>query len=354
MTPLLQLESVQKRYDRTAVLQDIRFSVQKGEFVLLVGGSGSGKTTLLRIVGGLEGASAGIVTLRGRVVDDPARGLHVSPEQRGLGMVFQDYALWPHVTCLENVALALPPRTPIRERAALALLEQMGVAAYADVRPGKLSGGQQQRVGLARALAPRPDLLLLDEPLSNLDIELRDRLRLEIRSLAQEYGTTALFVSHDPLDAWRLGDRVLVLERGVLVQAGTPQDLYKMPRTPRVARFVGAEGGFPVELVGDSQRLGFQIDGYFQPGTVINARIGQAARAYVRPTGVLPGTEGFAATLVHAGFESGVWRAYWRLPGIAGAICSITSEPPSAEATRLRCDPDQLFIYGEETTSHVV
>jgi iron(III) transport system ATP-binding protein len=344
---ILSIESLEKRYDRGPVLQDVSLQVDPGEFVILIGGSGSGKTTLLRVVGGLEKANGGTVRLRGELVDAPAAGRWVPPERRRLGMVFQDYALWPHLSCLDNVVAAIAPQTPGKERIALNLLDRVGVASLARQHPGRLSGGQQQRVGLARALATKPDLLLLDEPLSSLDVDVRDRLRVEIRSLARDFGMAALFVSHDPLDAWRLADRILVLEHGILSQADTPQALYAKPGTPQIARFVGAQGGYRVQIRRSAGCTGFDLAGSFQPATAVGPVSDGTALAFVRPQGVRVDPAGVPATVVHCAFEAGLWRVYWRLAGLGEPLCSLETEPLKGDL-RLTFDPAHIFIYQDK------
>ncbi|WP_097459431.1 ABC transporter ATP-binding protein [Mangrovitalea sediminis] len=351
MTALLELDAVEKRYGRAPVLTHIDFRLDPGEFVVLIGGSGSGKTTLLRLVGGLETADSGVIRLRSQVVDAPAGGVWVAPEKRRLGMVFQDYALWPHLSCLDNVMAAIPARTPDRRQQAMALLEKVGVGARAGQPPQRLSGGQQQRVGIARALAAKPDLLLFDEPLSSLDVDAREHLRLEIRSLTREYGAGALFVSHDPVDAWRLADRVVVLEQGRLIQAAAPEDLYAQPATARVARFIGAHGGFGARLIRQEGRLGVDLNGCFHPATPMGVGEGEDGIVFVRPAGVRPHSEGVAAELMHCAFEAGSYRAYWRIAGIGHPLCSLESTPPVSSTARLRIDPEHIFIYPTHPTT---
>ena len=353
MNALLELQSVDKRYGRTPVLRDVNFSLAPGEFVVLIGGSGSGKTTLLRLVGGLERIEGGVIRLRGNAVDAPAQGVWVPPERRGLGMVFQEYALWPHLSCRENVAAVLPQRSNERNRLAGELLERVGVGHHADKRPAQLSGGEQQRVGIARALAARPDLLLFDEALSSLDVDAREFLRLEIRTLTREFGAGALFVSHDPTDAWRMADRIAVLEHGALTQAAAPEQLYARPATARVARFIGAQGGFTARVQRAAGGLGVDLGGRFHPAQVTDVHEGDEARVFIRPAGIrIDGAEGIPARLLHCVFEAGAYRAYWQLPGVSTPLCSHEAVPPAGGDTRLRIAPEHIFVYpsqGERT-----
>ena len=345
--PLLSVEALSKHYGLTPVLRDVDLTVEPGEFVILIGGSGSGKTTLLRVVGGLERADAGRVTLRGKPVDAPAFATFVPPERRGLGMVFQDYALWPHMNCLENVEAAVRGRGA--SGIARDLLDELGVGALARRRPAQLSGGQQQRVGLARALATRTDLLLLDEPLSSLDVDIRERMRGRIRAAVRQHGAAALFVSHDPVDAWRLADRVAVLEEGRVVQAATPEQLYHRPATARVARFTDAIGGLKLrEVFRAKGSAAFDWGGQPQEGIVgATLETGGAVRAYVRPCGVQAAETGEPARLLSRTFEAGAWRSTWHVPAHDWTLCGLETAPPPAQ-TRLRLCRDHVFLFPEK------
>ncbi len=227
-------------------LRDVSLDVEPGTFLVLLGPSGSGKTTLLRCLAGIERIDSGRIALADRVVAEGRA--HVPPEQRDLSMVFQDYALWPHLNARDNVAFALRrrklPRAQRRTRA-LAMLDRVGLDGLAHRYPNELSGGQQQRIALARALIGDTGLILCDEPLSNLDADLRERMRVEISSLVREAGATTVYITHDQAEAFALADRVGVLEQGRLVQAGTPEDVYNHPATSFVARFTGLAGEFP-------------------------------------------------------------------------------------------------------------
>jgi molybdate transport system ATP-binding protein len=216
--------------------------VAPGEVLAVVGPNGSGKTTLLRALAGLAPIAAGRITLGATVLDDHGAGIWVAPEHRPVGYVFADHRLFPHLSAVENVAFGLRARGERRAAAraeAMRWLDRLGVPDLAGRRPAKLSGGQQQRVALARALAPRPRLLLLDEPLSALDTGTRAALRGELRRLVGEYDGCCLAVTHDPLDALVLADRIAVMDAGAVVQTGTPAEIARRPRTEHVARMVG-------------------------------------------------------------------------------------------------------------------
>jgi iron(III) transport system ATP-binding protein len=249
-TPLVSFDRVGKRFGVAAALTDVTLDILPEQFVVLLGPSGSGKTTLLRCAAGIERITGGTIRLDGVVVDDGRR--QVPPERRDLAMVFQDYALWPHMTAHENVRYALKrrhlPRTEA-DRRARAMLDRVGLEGLGVRYPSELSGGQQQRVALARALVARPRLLLFDEPLSNLDAGLRERLRIEIATLVREAGTTALYITHDQSEAFALADRIGVLEQGRLVQSGTPEVIYGHPATPFVARLTGLAGELHGQMV---------------------------------------------------------------------------------------------------------
>ena len=217
-------------------------AVEPGEVLAVVGPNGAGKTTVLRALAGLVPLRSGRVTLGDSVLEDRAAGVWTPPERRPVGYVFADHRLFPHLSALENAAFGLRARGLRRDAAraeAAHWLDRLGVAAHAGQRPGKLSSGQQQRVSLARALAPRPRLLLLDEPLSALDAGTRTALRGELRRLVGEYDGCCLAVTHDPLDALVLADRIAVMDGGAVVQTGTPAEIARHPRTEHVARLVG-------------------------------------------------------------------------------------------------------------------
>ncbi len=221
------------------VLRDLSFELAQGQIGCLLGASGSGKTTALRVLAGFAKPSAGSISLAGRVLAAPDRFL--PPEKRGIGIVFQDYGLFPHLNVLKNVAFGLKhAHNPAdRQSMAVEMIELVGLAGYAERYPHELSGGQQQRVALARALAPSPALLLLDEPFSNLDPDLRERLAQELRVLLKRRNTTALLVTHDQYEAFALADQVGVLENGLIAQWDNAYNLYHRPKTPKVADFVG-------------------------------------------------------------------------------------------------------------------
>jgi iron(III) transport system ATP-binding protein len=230
---------IDKRFGELDVLHDVDLDVLAGSIVSLLGPSGCGKTTLLRILAGLERPDAGTVTIGDRVVTGPGARQWVPPERRRVGMVFQDWALFPHMSVGRNVGYGIPRRDPDRARRIDEALALVGLTGLGHRVPGTLSGGQQQRVALARALAPRPSVLLLDEPFSNLDTTLRVQVRAEVHALLTDLGVTSVFVTHDQDEAFVLGDHVAVMAAGRIVQAAPPAEVYARPVSPWVASFVG-------------------------------------------------------------------------------------------------------------------
>ncbi len=243
------LYGMTKRFASGAIpaVDDLTLNVQEGEILALLGPSGSGKTTILRLIAGFEIPDEGRIEIGGQVVTEAA--FCAPPERRGVGMVFQDYALFPHLTVLENVAfgLRIEPREKRRERAQ-EVLEHVGLGDLGDRYPHELSGGQQQRVALGRALAPRPQVILLDEPFSDLDADLRARMRQDIQGVLRRTQTTAIFVTHDQEEAFEIADRVGVLNQGRLEQVDTPEVIYHLPTTRFAARFVGSADFLPGEV----------------------------------------------------------------------------------------------------------
>jgi iron(III) transport system ATP-binding protein len=249
----LKLSQVTVRYPGAAAraaVEGVSLGLAAGQLGVLIGPSGCGKTSLLRAVAGLEPLAAGQIAIGSETVADAAAGVHVAPEARRIGMVFQDYALFPHLSVADNVAFGIRhlPRAEQRERVQR-LLELVGLAHAAQRAPHQLSGGQQQRIALARALAPQPRLLLLDEPFSSLDVDLRERLAHDVRAILKTTGTTALFVTHDQLEAFAVGDVIGVMHRGHLEQWDDAYALYHRPATRFVADFIGHGVFAPARIV---------------------------------------------------------------------------------------------------------
>ncbi len=277
----LAIEHASIRYPGAAepAVRDVSLALGRGEIGVLIGPSGCGKTSLLRAMAGLERLAAGRITIDGEVLTDAAAGVHVAPEARRIGMVFQDYALFPHLSVEANVDFGIRHLGPAQRRARVAeVLALVGLADAAKRSPHQLSGGQQQRVALARALAPNPRLLLLDEPFSSLDVDLRERLAQELRAILKQAGTTALFVTHDQMEAFAVGELIGAMHDGRLDQWGDAATLYRYPATRFVADFIG--------------------QGVFAPATIVlekQASDGGAARVVRTPIGDLRDVAGCPA-----------------------------------------------------------
>lgn len=244
------VRNVAKRFGSVAAANDVTFNLERGELMALLGPSGCGKTTTLRLIAGFEHLDAGSIEIGGsRVAGD---GFHLPPEKRRIGMVFQEYALFPHLDVADNIRFGLHSYPGDRDRRVAAVLKMVGLQGMESRNPHELSGGQQQRVALARALAPEPDVVLLDEPFSNLDAALRVRVRAEVRSILRQANATAIFVTHDQEEALSLVDRVAVLIDGVVRQIAPPQQLYRWPADRDVAAFVGDANFVPGTAAGRS------------------------------------------------------------------------------------------------------
>jgi ABC-type Fe3+/spermidine/putrescine transport system ATPase subunit len=275
----LALEHIGKSWGRVAALSNISLQVQRGMFLSLLGPSGCGKTTLLRIIAGALAPDGG------HVVVDNVDVTRVPTYRRNMGMVFQSFALFPHLSVAANVAFPLQvrglPRSEQRERVAEAV-RMVHLDALADRFPRELSGGQQQRVGLARAIVYRPTILLLDEPLSNLDASLREEMRLEISQVTRQLGITAVYVTHDQREALALSDAIAVMNHGRIVQFGTPEEIYRSPTDDFVARFVGYANAIPIQIVGGCARV--EADGSVL--TTRDVSLTGAATAFIHASAV--------------------------------------------------------------------
>ena len=256
------LEGLNKQFGgrgSAKVIDDVTLDIEPGELLVLLGPSGCGKTTTLRCLAGLETADSGRITFGDTTVFDSARDINAPPDQRSIGMVFQSYALWPHMTVRKNIAFPLKQRKKSAEARARWVEETATSVDCADLLdrfPSQLSGGQQQRVALARGLVARPDLVLLDEPLSNLDARLRDLVRAELHELHARLNFTAVLVTHDQSEAFALGDRLAIMRSGAIQQLGTPESVFTTPASEYVARFIGMSNTLALERSGDDWTLG--------------------------------------------------------------------------------------------------
>lgn len=329
---VVELDDVSLDYGSHRVLDGFSLTVNRGELVALLGPSGSGKTTVIRTVAGFLSPSAGHVRLSGRDVT------RVPSHRRGVGVVFQSYALFPHMTVAENLAYSLKVkkwnRAKIRQRCA-ELLELVQLEGHAEKKPSRLSGGQQQRVALARALAMDPEVLLLDEPLSNLDANLRRDVGKEIRRLQQRTGTTAIMVTHDRQEAFGMADRIAVLRDGRIEQLGTPHDLYRRPSTRFMATFVGDANLIPGRVTG-----GRRPDGWLSVSTGMGqllghggAADGEAVHVLIRPEDIQihqePGVDTLKAAVVETQYFG---NSVVTMVEVAGQPLSVVTSGSAASA----------------------
>lgn len=336
------LENVSRSFGGAPAVRDISLKVSRGEVLSLVGHSGCGKSTLLRIVAGIEAIDSGSVFLDGRQV---AGSVFVEPEVRNVGLVFQDYALFPHLNVRDNILFGLKARSRSEAAArASAVIDRVGIAHLADRYPHGLSGGEQQRVALARALAPQPAIVLLDEPFSNLDQGLRETVRAETLSLLKAFGATVILVTHDPQEALSAGDRVVLMDGGRIVQAGTPYDLHDRPVNAYAAEFFCTSSKVPAICRGD------WIDtpmGSFPMG---ERRLGQgAATLHIRPQAI-------KVSLDHGPLEAHIKQRVFlgeaeqlllQVPGIEGHLRAVTHArlPETVDAVRISILDDRLLVF---------
>jgi ABC-type Fe3+/spermidine/putrescine transport system ATPase subunit len=352
----LSVEDLAVRYGPITAVGGVTFNVQRGEHLTLLGPSGCGKTTTLRAIAGLETPSGGRIVIDGAIVDDSMAGRHVAPERRGLSMVFQSYAIWPHMTVFDNVAFGLRARGMRRTDARPAVeraLSLVDLAGFADRPATRLSGGQQQRVALARALACDAKVVLLDEPLSNLDAQLRIAMRSELAQLRQQLGFTSIYVTHDQEEAFALSDRIIVMHAGHIEQQGTPAEIHAAPRTRFVAGFLGMKNIVDARISAASGR----VEATLAPGIVLHGRDPW-------PNGVLPPTAsvGFrpfdvALTVDGNGTEGVITRSLY-LGDVAeytirsGPVEIIAQDRPRAEfaegtKVRWRVPPENCLLLRE-------
>lgn len=308
-TPFLTIDRVSKRFGRSVVVDEVSLDVRKGEFLTLLGPSGCGKTTTLRLLAGFEKLDRGSVTLDGRRID------HLPPNKRPFAMVFQNYALFPHLSVFGNVAFGLKLRKLDEQEIASKVrqtLELVGLAGLDERFPKQLSGGQQQRIALARALVVEPNVLLLDEPLSNLDVKLRAEMRRELKRIQRTIGVTTVYVTHDQQEAFELSDRIAVMYLGRLVQIGTPLELFRKPKSKFAAEILG-DANFIEGVVTKLSRYtlvlrtpaGVPVDVSVQD-TGANVNVGQTVVAFIRPRGLILQRENVGDANSQEGIVEGV------------------------------------------------
>jgi iron(III) transport system ATP-binding protein len=345
MAAHVELISVGKRFGEKEVVADLSFRLGPGSIGCLLGPSGCGKTTVLRLIAGFEAVSSGEILLNGEPVSRP--GHSVPPERRRVGMVFQDYALFPHLTVEGNVAFGLH-RWPARERAARVreLLALVGLEGHERAYPHELSGGQQQRVALARALAPKPELLLLDEPFSNLDVELRERLGLELRQILKQEGITAILVTHDQQEAFAMADEIGVMHAGRLQQWDTAYRLYHQPANRFVADFIG-QGVFLPGTVLNSHQIEIEL-GILNGSFPSECAKGCAVDVLIRPDDIVhDDTSPLLAEVVHKAFRGASILYTLRLPSGGTALSLVPSHHDHAlgEKIGIRLDVDHVVAF---------
>jgi iron(III) transport system ATP-binding protein len=294
---VISVSGLVKRFEgrdfRKTAVQGLDFDVPEGKLFTLLGPSGCGKTTTLRMIAGLERPDEGTISIDGRAVYDASAGVFLPANKRPIGMVFQSYAIWPHMSVLQNVAFPLTtgssrrPRAEARTRA-LRMLDLVGLGDLADRSATALSGGQQQRVALARALVREPKVLLLDEPLSNLDAQLRERMREEIRSVQQTLGITAVYVTHDQSEALAISDLIMLMDQGTIVEMGPPQEIYRRPRSEFTASFIGVANALDGTVASsDATALVVRTpQGTIRAGAQPELQPGMTVRVFVRPENV--------------------------------------------------------------------
>jgi iron(III) transport system ATP-binding protein len=360
----LAVRDVTKTFGRSAALAGISFEARRGEFVCLLGPSGCGKTTALRVVAGLERQEAGQVLLESRDVSAwPVA-------RRNVGIVFQSYALFPNLTAAQNVGYGLMSRRLERYTAGhrvAELLALVGLQGSGDKYPAQLSGGQQQRVALARAMALRPGLLLLDEPLSALDAQVRLHLRSEVRQLQRRLGVTTLMVTHDQEEALTMADRILVMDRGRVVQDGTPLEIYNRPSSPFVASFIGSMNFLP-DAAKEASGL-YRVNGFrlAVDADADSLPVGARATMAIRPEEVVvrPASEAVAGSLIarvaSLEFRGPHYRLTLHLPTASGGLHMLQADVPTERMRRLalregmdlavELPSGRLRVYGNETLS---
>ena len=358
----LIVDRVTKTFGAFRALDEVSLDVSDGEFMAILGASGCGKTTLLRQIAGFDKLDGGRIVIGDTVVS--AVGQHVPPERRRIGIVFQSYALWPHMTVAENVAYGLTvagvrdPERARRVEAALALVELKG---YAARRPSQLSGGQRQRVALARCLVTEPSLVLLDEPLANLDVHLRASMEDEFARFHARTGTTMVYITHDQAEAMALADRIAVMDSGRLLQVATPSQLYREPADATVAAFIGEGIVVPAEVVEVDGRGRCRVDLF---GLSVGMRCApaqrptRAARACLRAGNLAivgADTAGIGARVVRAVYQGGHFRIEAQLDHADGVLVHLTATEPCrlapGDAIRLAIDDGWVLPASDESVA---
>ena len=364
---MIKVEKLIKTYktstgDHVKAVQDISFEVEKGSFYTLLGPSGCGKSTTLRCVAGLEQPDTGEITVGERIVFSPSMGVSVSPHHRNIGMVFQSYAIWPHMTVYENVAFPLKLK---RKKLSSSCIKKKVQKALDTVklsgleqRPApQLSGGQQQRLALARALVREPDIMLLDEPLSNLDAKLRETMRIELKELLRQLNITTLFVTHDQVEALALSTKIAVINKGEIIQEATPEEIYAKPKCRFVADFIGSSNfinGTVTEIAAPGNLSKIRTEhGLMLANITINAKKGDSVSLCIRPENIIVESK-------KPSFESNVLLGKIKTAIFLGEYRDVTISLDK-DTIKTRLSPhipltqgDNVYIYAPPETTVVV
>jgi iron(III) transport system ATP-binding protein len=345
MSALLEVRRVGHAYDQRPVLEELSFELAPGSIGCLLGPSGCGKTTVLRCIAGFEPVSRGEIVLHGETMSRPGRT--VPAERRRIGMVFQDYALFPHLTVARNISFGLRKATRAERQARVSeLLDIVGLHQVAERYPHELSGGQQQRVALARALAPRPALMLLDEPFSNLDVEMRERLSLEVRDILKQQQTTAILVTHDQHEAFNIADEIGIMAHGRIEQWDSPYRLYHEPVTRFVADFIG-QGVFLPGTVLDDRTIGLEL-GAMRSRLTQDLPRGTIVDVLLRPDDILhDDASPLQARVLHKAFRGAEFLYTLQLPGGGRVLSLVPSHHNHAvgETIGIRLEIDHLVAF---------
>jgi len=345
--PLLAISALRHAYGSNEVIRDLSLTLNRGTIGCLLGASGCGKTTVLRCIAGFDPVQAGEISLNGQIVSQ--RGVLLPTEARHVGMVFQDYALFPHLTVAENIAFGLRDADrAARARRVDEVLEVVGLPEVRDTYPDELSGGQQQRIALARALAPRPDLLLLDEPFSNLDVDFRAKLTVEVREILKQQNTTAILVTHDQHEAFNLADEIGIMRDGVIEQWDTPYRLYHEPVSRYVADFVGQGVFLPGTVLADA-RIRLEL-GVFQANSSSWPK-GTEVDVLLRPDDILhDDASPLQAKVLHKAFRGAQFLYTLQLPAGGHVMSLVPSHHNHAIGERIgiRLEIDHLVAFRRE------
>jgi iron(III) transport system ATP-binding protein len=341
---MLVLNQVARQLGQVAALDGVSLSVGEAQIVCLVGHSGCGKSTLLRVVAGVEKIDSGSLTLAGRVVADGAT--FVEPEDRNVGFMFQDYALFPHLTARQNIGFGLRAMDKQRRNVRVAeVLERLGIGPLADRYPHQLSGGEQQRIALARALAPQPSVLLMDEPFSNLDPGLRESIRRETVALIRSLGMTAIIVTHDPEEALSTGDWLALMRKGRIVESGVGEKIYARPLTSYAASFFSHVNRVPARPIGDRVESAL--------GVFPAAATGGQLELLIRPHSLYLDSAGIPATVLERSFLGEMEELSLKVEGVATPLVlrsSLRSGAMPGQVVGLAVKRDDVMVFPAEPT----